>query len=67
MSREESDIEHFKKEEIWTKKWLHFLQQLEMESATVQKVQEKFAGCELTDEEIRQECEAVRQQMYKHN
>lgn len=38
-----------------------------MESAKVQKVQEKFAGCELTDEEIRQECEAVRQQIYEHN
>ena len=28
------------------------------------KLQENFAGCELTDEEIRQECEAVRQEMY---
>ena len=29
------------------------------------KLQEAFAGCELTDEEIRQECEIVRQQMYE--
>ena len=28
------------------------------------KLQEMFAGCELTDEEIRQECEEVRQEMY---
>ena len=29
------------------------------------KLQETFAGCELTDAEIRQECETVRQQMYE--
>lgn len=40
MFREGPNIEHFKKEEIWTKKWLHFLQQLEMESAKVLKVQD---------------------------
>lgn len=28
------------------------------------KLQESLTGCELTDEEIRQECEIVRQQMY---
>jgi len=28
------------------------------------QLQEAFAGCELTDEEIRQECEVVRQEMY---
>ena len=31
------------------------------------KLQEAFAGCELTDEEIRQECEAVRQEMQDHS
>ena len=30
------------------------------------KLQETFAGCELTDEEIRQECEIVRQEMFNH-
>lgn len=29
------------------------------------KLQEAFSDCELTDEEIRQECEIVRQQMYE--
>ena len=28
------------------------------------KLQETFAGCDLTDEEIRQECENVRQELY---
>ena len=28
------------------------------------KLQEAFSDCDLTEEEIRQECEAVRQQMY---
>ena len=28
------------------------------------KLQEGFADCDLTDEEIRQECENVRQEMY---
>lgn len=28
------------------------------------RLQESFAGCELTDEEIRKECESVRQEMY---
>ena len=28
------------------------------------KLQESFSGCELTEEEIRQECEVVRQQMF---
>ena len=28
------------------------------------QLQEAFSGCELTDEEIRQECEVVRQEMY---
>ena len=28
------------------------------------KLQEAFADCDLTDEEIRQECESVRQEMY---
>ena len=28
------------------------------------RLQESFSGCDLTEEEIRQECEAVRQQMY---
>jgi len=28
------------------------------------KLQEAFVNCDLTEEEIRQECEAVRQQMY---
>lgn len=31
------------------------------------KLQEAFAGCELTDDEIRQECEAVRQEMQDHS
>jgi len=30
------------------------------------KLQETFAGCDLTDEEIRQECEIVRQEMQVH-
>lgn len=29
------------------------------------QLQGAFEGCELTDEEIRQECEIVRQEMYK--
>lgn len=28
------------------------------------KLQETFSACNLTDEEIRQECESVRQEMY---
>ena len=28
------------------------------------KLQETFSACSLTDEEIRQECESVRQEMY---
>ena len=28
------------------------------------RLQKAFAGCELTEEEIRQECEVVRQEMY---
>ena len=31
------------------------------------KLQETFAGCDLTDDEIRQECEEVRQQLYEQN
>ncbi len=30
------------------------------------KLQETFATCDLTDEEIRQECESVRQEMYNN-
>ena len=30
------------------------------------KLQSAFAGCDLTDEEIRQECEIVRQEMQDH-
>ena len=30
------------------------------------KLQEAFADCDLTDEEIRQECESVRQEMYNN-
>ena len=30
------------------------------------KLQEAFAHCELTDEEIRQECESVRHEMYNN-
>ena len=36
-------------------------------AASFAKLQEAFAGCDLTDEEIRQECEAVRQQIYEQN
>ena len=31
------------------------------------QLQESFSKCDLTDEEIRKECEAVRQQMYEEN
>ena len=33
-------------------------------AASFAKLQAAFAGCELTDEEIRQECEIVRQEIY---
>ena len=33
---------------------------------TFAKLQDAFSGCDLTDEEIRQECEIVRQEMQDH-
>ena len=33
---------------------------------TFAKLQDAFAGCDLTDEEIRQECETARQEMQDH-
>lgn len=33
-------------------------------AASFAQLQESFSGCELTDEEIRQECEIVRQEIY---
>lgn len=34
------------------------------QDASFAQLQESFSGCELTDEEIRQECEIVRQEIY---
>lgn len=39
-------------------------QQAQKRAKSFEQLQEAFSGCELTDEEIRQECEIVRQEMY---